>query len=67
MKTCAFCGRPAEGNYAIHRDGLGVGPEVELCDACGSEETPTCADIWSRIAQPSPEYFAFYRDRSVAR
>lgn len=44
---CAYCGGPAEGNYSIHRDGFGLGPEVDLCDAHGSEETPTCEEIWS--------------------
>lgn len=48
--TCAFCGKPAEGNYSIHRDAFGVGPEVDLCDAHGSEATPTCEEIWERIA-----------------
>lgn len=56
---CAFCGKPAEGNCAIHRDGFGVGPEVDLCDACGSYETPTCDEIWERIALPSSERGAY--------
>jgi len=29
-ERCAFCGGPHEGEYAIHRDGLGKGPEVPL-------------------------------------
>lgn len=49
-QTCAFCGEPAEGNYSIHRDGFGVGPEVPLCDACGSEPEPTCGEIWDAIS-----------------
>ncbi len=49
---CAYCGKPAEGNHAIHRDGFLVGPEVDLCDACGGKMTPTCEEIWERIAQP---------------
>ena len=48
-EICAYCGDVAEGNYAIHRDGFGIGPEVPLCDGCGSEETPTCEQIWHRI------------------
>jgi hypothetical protein len=48
--TCAYCGQPAEGKYAIHRDGFGLGPEVLLCDACGAHPTPTCEDIWARIS-----------------
>lgn len=57
--NCAYCGKPAEGNYSIHRDGFGVGPEVDLCDACGSTAEPTCQDIWMRIAQPSDDEFAW--------
>jgi len=52
---CAFCGGPAQGQYSIHRDGFGVGPEVDLCDGCGSEPEPTCEVIWDRIAQPSDD------------
>lgn len=59
--TCAYCGGAAEGNYAVHRDGLDVGPEVDLCDACGSDATPTLAEIWERIAQPSADEWAFKR------
>lgn len=52
---CAFCGEPAEGNYSIHRDGFAVGPEVDLCDACGEDLEPSCFVIWDAIAQPSSE------------
>ena len=48
--TCAACGNRAQGNYAIHRDGFGEGPEVPLCDGCGSEPTPTCEELWHMIA-----------------
>ncbi len=48
-KQCASCDKPAQGNHAIHRDGFGDGPEVDLCDACGSKETPTCEEIWENI------------------
>lgn len=61
MKQCAYCGRPAQDNYAIHRDGFGVGPEVDLCDACGSRAFPTTAEIWHRIAQPIAHPFAYRR------
>lgn len=62
MKSaCAYCGKPAEGNYAIHRDGFGVGPEVDLCDACGGGAIPTCRAIWNLIAQPSSDDFAHVR------
>jgi hypothetical protein len=50
-ERCAYCGRLAEGNYAIHRDGFCEGPEVPLCDACGGHEEPTCEAIWARIAK----------------
>jgi len=52
---CAYCGKPSEGNHAIHRDGFGVGPQVDLCDACGGDETPTCEQIWDVIAKASHE------------
>jgi hypothetical protein len=52
-KTCSYCGKPAEGNYSIHRDGFGQGPEVELCASCGCDEEPTTEDIWARIGQAS--------------
>lgn len=55
---CAYCGAPAQGNYSIHRDGFGVGPEVPLCDCCGSSDEPTCSDIWDKIAQPSDNELA---------
>src|SRR5688572_24383288 len=49
-ERCSFCGDPAEGNYSIHRDGFGVGPEVPLCDDCGAHPRPTCGEIWDRIS-----------------
>lgn len=58
---CAYCGKPAEGNSAIHRDGFGVGPEVDLCDACGLGELPSCPEIWDRIAVPSDNPWAHRR------
>jgi hypothetical protein len=49
---CACCGGDAVmSGCAIHRDGFGEGPEVPLCETCGSEETPTCEEIWQRIAE----------------
>lgn len=47
--VCVYCGKPAEGNYSVHRDGFGVGPEVPLCDACGEGLQPTLDEIWARI------------------
>jgi len=58
MENCRYCGEPAEGNFSIHRDGFGVGPEVPLCDACGGHEEPSAFDIWEQIAQPSDREFA---------
>ncbi len=49
-EQCSFCGKAAEGNHAIHRDGFSEGPEVPLCDACGGSENPTCEEIWDRIS-----------------
>lgn len=49
-RRCAYCGGPAEGNYSIHRDGFCIGPEVPLCDRCGSRQYPTCGEIWNRIS-----------------
>ena len=51
LTRCAYCGEPAEGNFSIHRDGFGIGPEVELCDGCGMYPAPTCEEIWDRIAE----------------
>lgn len=43
---CAMCLKPWQGNYSTHRDGMGVGPELPLCDGCGGECGPTCEEIW---------------------
>lgn len=51
VEECVYCGGLARGNYSIHRDGFGIGPEVDLCDDCGQDSTPTCADIWERVAK----------------
>ena len=51
---CAFCGEEHEGNYALHRDGFGLGPELPLCDACGGYVRPSCDEIWYRIAKVGP-------------
>lgn len=53
--ACSYCEGAAEGNYTIHRDGFGEGPEVPLCDACGSRPEPTCEAIWERIAVAQPK------------
>jgi len=53
---CEYCGNPAEGNYSVHRDGFGEGPEVWLCDFCGGPDlaSPSLQDIWAKIAKPEP-------------
>jgi NAD-dependent SIR2 family protein deacetylase len=52
MNMCANCGERFEGEveFAIHRDGFGIGPEVPLCHDCGAYPCPTCAEIWFNIA-----------------
>lgn len=49
--VCAYCGKPAQGQYAIHRDGLGEGPEVDLCNACGDcdDTVLSCEQIWEKF------------------
>lgn len=49
--VCAYCDKPAEGRFSIHRDGFVDGPEVDLCDECGGHPHPTVFDIWERISQ----------------
>lgn len=44
---CAYCNGPAEGNYAVHKYGMGDGPEVQLCDGCGEGIEPTLDEIWA--------------------
>lgn len=50
INACAYCGKKAEGNYAIERDGIGSHVNVPLCDACGGHESPSLQEIWGRIA-----------------
>jgi hypothetical protein len=51
VPPCAACGEPTSGGHSIHRDGYGIGPEVDLCDACGAGENPTCEELWGMIAR----------------
>lgn len=46
---CAACGKRSERNHSVHRDGFEIGPEVWLCDACGSHPTPTLRELWASI------------------
>jgi hypothetical protein len=48
---CAYCTQPSQGNYSIHRDGFGEGPDVPLCDSCGEGQWPTEEEIWSTVGQ----------------
>ena len=50
LNACVYCGKKAEGNYAIERDGMGSHPALPLCDACGGGESPSLQEIWARIA-----------------
>lgn len=54
---CAFCGShiPGTPRFSIHRDGLGIGPEVPLCSGCGAHPEPTAEEIWERISQAEVE------------
>jgi len=65
-ERCAYCGKPTEGQYAIHRDGLGKGPEVPLCNDCGSGDYPTLDEIWADLRYrhhgDGPKYFEDYMD-----
>ena len=51
---CAYCKslHHSTPNFTIHRDGYGVGPEVPLCDGCGSGQHISCAQIWKAIGEP---------------
>lgn len=52
-QRCAYCEVPIIGApaYTIHRDGMGIGPELPLCRACGSEPEPTCEQVWARLRE----------------
>lgn len=54
LNACVYCGRKAQGNYSIHRDGAMNGndgnPQVPLCDACGGHPEPSLRQIWMRIS-----------------
>ena len=49
------CGSEAGTSYSIHMHGFGEGPEVYLCDACGSEELPSMDTIWANIKRQQQE------------
>jgi hypothetical protein len=48
-RRCCYCGDPAQGNFSINRDGIDVGPLLDLCDLCGSSASPTMEMIWERL------------------
>jgi hypothetical protein len=49
---CCYCRGPASGDYSIHSDDFGVGPEVPLCNGCAEDPAITCEMIWERCARP---------------
>ena len=52
---CAYCGAGIdEVQCSIHRDGMREGPEVPLCEKCGTDPYPTLDEIWAKIANPEP-------------
>jgi hypothetical protein len=61
--TCAYCGAAATGADSIHRDGFGLGPEVVLCDPCGTGRLPSAEQIWYKVAKVGP--FADAREMGV--
>ena len=50
-KECWYCGGRSEGEHAIHDTHFMDGPEVPLCNGCGSGASPSCEEIWQRIAE----------------
>jgi hypothetical protein len=66
--TCVFCSQPSQGNYTIHRDGLGLGPELPLCDACGEGAEPSCGAIWAKLAADGKRRYKrarYYEDGGI--
>lgn len=51
MNACAACGTEIVGKapFGIHRDGFCDGPEVDICAACGGENSITTGDLWAAI------------------
>jgi len=52
-RICAYCGKAAQGNYAIHINPQLDDPQVDLCDACGGcdETVLSCETIWEKFAK----------------
>lgn len=46
---CVYCGKPSEGEYAIHRNSEMWGVTLPLCNGCGAYALPTCEQIWDVI------------------
>lgn len=58
LEICVYCHQSAQGNYSIHETEEAMwngGPEVPLCNGCGSTSTPTCPEIWAHIAETKEE------------
>lgn len=47
MLTCCYCDEEAQGNYSVHQFGINDGPELDLCNDCGSTTNPTLEEIWA--------------------
>ncbi len=54
---CAACGKPSEKQYAIHQHAFCDGPEVWICNACGSKPTPALPELWAKIKHRALEGF----------
>lgn len=57
MKVCAFCSHPSVKFFPANRDGLDVGPVIDICHRCHTL-VPMFV-IWSTLAQPSSHPNAF--------
>lgn len=54
VNACCYCGKKADGNYSIERDGFlsnqAGAPQVPLCDEHGAHESPSLQEIWARVS-----------------
>ena len=46
--ACSYCNVPIVGEPTIrlHRDAMGEGPQMPLCNDCGGRREPSCEEIW---------------------
>jgi DNA-directed RNA polymerase subunit RPC12/RpoP len=54
--VCAYCGRPAEGQFSIDQHN-GDLPDVMLCNNCGGRQEPHIEAIQNRIGFLEPAVF----------